>query len=193
MKAFSVCKKLVITLSDPLFKIGVATMKRIFTSVLPISMVLASFGAAALDPVIDGASTDATTLVDVVAPMFKSIGASNNVAVPAGSTYECAVTCTATVNNPGAVGADAEYQFSIDDNATQATPFCTRRLDFNENEPTVPINELDKASVATTYLMSVTGPGSKTFFCTAAKDDAGQVDVTVFNVSSTVVCVDDPA
>jgi hypothetical protein len=190
MKAFSVCKKLVVTLSDPLFKIGIATMKRIFTSVLPISMALASSGAAALDPVISGASTNGVTLIDVVAPMFENIGASNTVTVLAGSTYECAVTCTATVNNPGDVDSDAEYQFSIDDIATQATPFCTRRLDFNQNTA---INELDKASVATTCLMSVTGPGAKTFFCTAAKDDAGQVNVTVDTVSSTVICIDDPA
>lgn len=160
-------------------------MKRIFTSLLPVCMGLASFGAAAVEPVIDGASSNTDIVVN--STTFESIGAANTVTIPAGSTFECAVTCTATAINPQDPNSDAEYRFSIDDTATGSTNSCTRRLDFNERTSN---DDLDKASVATTCLLSVTG--TKTLYCTAAKDDAGQLNLTVDNVSSTVVCVDDP-
>lgn len=161
------------------------------TLLLPFCLALASHSVSAAETGIDGASRTAPVTVNNVVPLggitpYENLFATTTVTIPVGSTYECAVTCSSTIENTKDPFFSQNSSYGIGTSPTVAASGSIRRFSFPNDDPG--IDDEDTAEVSSTFLFSATGTVS--FYCLAAKDTAAQQDFVVANTSQTVICSD---
>jgi hypothetical protein len=142
--------------------------------------------ALAVEPVIDGAKKTADVLVETSASWTTLH--SRQVTIPAGSVFNCAVTCASTVNIPVDTNSDNDYRYAASNSLTlSTTDGCVR--EFDTAQDTSNVDDADNLIVADTcYIPSLSG--SPTFYCLGRKVSTADLDLTFDDTSMQIICVD---
>ncbi|MGH8527032.1 MAG: hypothetical protein ACREXY_23355, partial [Gammaproteobacteria bacterium] len=156
---------------------------------LALSLAAVCSGAVATESGVQGAGTMVNdSIVNTNWDAVVSTTVTPDATFPAGNTYYCAVTCTATFQNTSYLdpGNDANYYLGISKNGELPPDASRRVISFPENVGGV--DDADWGPIATTYLFS--GSGTTTFSCRARKHVAADPTGIVENASITASCSD---
>jgi len=158
-------------------------VNRFYTSLLLLSLAMTPSTVLAQKAVMDGNKTQQhlpITSHEAWTPLLSTV-----VNIPRGAAYNCAVTCTSTVNNPVSVLNDEIYYYAAFNTVNpDVTDGCVRSFDFGPDSAS-PNNLV----VATTcFLPSLIG--QEIFYCLGRKEVPAD-NAIVTGTSMHVTCIED--
>jgi hypothetical protein len=159
-----------------------------YKSLLLLNLALAPSAALALEPIINGDKTTGDVAIGLVYPTW-TVLEDTTVSIPAGSLFNCEVTCTSTVNKPVAVivGDENYYYAAYYTTTPTVADGCVRQFDFPQDD--IVTDDADKLVVASTcYLPDLAN--THTFRCLGTRASAGDLLTMVDSTSMHVICVD---
>lgn len=154
--------------------------------VLGLAAVLPS-AAMAVEPVIDGSKTSADATITSFTGWRYLL--SRQVVIPAGSVFNCAVTCTSDAKIPIDGNSSNLYQYAAFNSGNPVyTDACVRSFSTPRYDGVIPNYESRMALAGTCYIPNLSG--AQNFYCLGRKWGAGDMDLTIDDSSMQVVCVD---